>query len=142
VDALEFAAAVAEDETARLKASSLPPGGPGSLDTGIYEEARMLIDTTLEYGDTVGSALVTAFARGHLDVPYCLHLDNANRSRADIDSRGRLRWSNPGSMPLRAAPGGDRAPRSTAFGLIDMLAYNERRFDREQLVGSQIKGLR
>ena len=137
VDALEFAAAVAEDEAGTFGATPVPVA-----DTGIYEEARMLIDTTLEFGDTVGSALITAFARGHLDVPYCLHLDNANRSRADIDSRGRLRWSDPGSMPLRVNAGGERAPKTTAVGLIDMLGYNERRFDREQLVGGHIKGLR
>ncbi|ACU75177.1 methylaspartate mutase E subunit [Catenulispora acidiphila DSM 44928] len=137
VDALEFSAAVAEDEAGKFGGAPAP-----FSDTGIYEEARMLIDTTLEYGDTVGSALVTAFARGHLDVPYCLHVDNANRSRADIDSRGRLRWSDPGAMPLRALVGGERTSKTSAFGLIDMLGYNERRFDREQLVGGHLKGLR
>ena len=32
--------------------------------------------------------------------------------------------------------------RITARSLIDMLSYNERRFDREQLAGSVLKGLR
>src|SRR5690606_2609115 len=63
VDALEFAAAVAEDEA---RAGGTVAGVPS---TGIYEEAATLIRSTLEFGDDVGSALVAAFAHGHLDVP-------------------------------------------------------------------------
>ncbi|MFH8985045.1 methylaspartate mutase [Streptomyces varsoviensis] len=133
VDALEFAAAVAEDEARN------PRPVAAVARTGVYEEARMLIASTLQFGDDVGAALVNAFARGHLDVPYCLHRDNANRSRAGIEPGGDLRWSNPGSMPV-ADTGGDRRPVS-ARGLIDMLGYNERRFDREQLVGPTVRSL-
>ncbi|MFE9256109.1 methylaspartate mutase [Streptomyces sp. NPDC006879] len=125
VDALEFAAAVAADEYQRGR-----PELPTS--TGLYEEARMLVDSTLQLGATVGAALVRAFARGHLDVPFCLHRDNANKSRAYVDERGLLRWAQPGAMPLRGADLAGRRPLS-AQGLIEMLGYNERRFDREQL---------
>ncbi|MCB5165112.1 methylaspartate mutase [Streptomyces bambusae] len=125
VDALEFAAAVADDE-ARFGKPELPTS------TGLYEEARMLVESTLELGDTVGSALVRAFARGHLDVPFCLHRDNANKSRAYVDPRGLLRWAKPGAMPLPPQDLAGRRPLS-AQGLLDMLGYNERRFDREQL---------
>lgn len=132
VDALEFAAAVAEHEGQALTAT-VPSR------TGIYDEARLLITTTLRFADTVGAALVEAFARGHLDVPYCLHRDNANRSRAGVDPLGSLNWSDPGGMPVTATTGRDPV---SARGLIDMLAYNERRFDREQLVGAQLRSLR
>lgn len=125
VDALEFAAAVAADEVLEGR-----PELPTS--TGLYEEARMLVDSTLELGDTVGAALVRAFDRGHLDVPFCLHRDNANKSRAYVDARGLLRWANTGAMPLRSDRADARRPLS-AQGLIEMLGYNERRFDREQL---------
>ncbi|MGI5377178.1 methylaspartate mutase [Streptomyces sp. CA-251387] len=126
VDALEFAAAVAADEAAR--------GEPwAATSTGVYEEARMLVDSTLELGPTVGTALVRAFARGHLDVPFCLHQDNANKSRAYVDPRGLLRWAKPGAMPLKPEPSTATARPLSAQSLIDMLAYNERRFDREQL---------
>ncbi|WP_371503187.1 methylaspartate mutase [Kitasatospora sp. NBC_00374] len=135
VDALEFAAAVARDESTRA-----PHVRPS--DTGLYEEARTLITSTLRFGDDVGSALVRAFARGHLDVPYCLHQDNANRSRARIDARGRLRWSESGGMPVAVPADGAGERAVTARGLIDMLGFNERRFDREQLVGSHPRGIR
>ncbi|MFE9566418.1 methylaspartate mutase [Streptomyces sp. NPDC006487] len=125
VDALEFAAAVAADEY-----QNGTPEPPTS--TGLYEEARMLVDSTLELGHSVGAALVSAFARGHLDVPFCLHRDNANKSRAYVDPRGLLRWAEPGAMPLRPDRTGGQGALS-AKGLIEMLGYNERRFDREQL---------
>ncbi|WP_079251881.1 methylaspartate mutase [Streptomyces sp. MP131-18] len=134
VDALEFAAAVAVDER-----SQAPAGQPVPR-TGIYEEALALITSTLSFGDDVGSALVGAFARGHLDVPYCLHQDNANRSRAAIDPAGTLRWSDPGAMPVTASGGYGRGP-VTARSLLDMLGYNERRFDSEVLVGAAMRGL-
>ncbi|KAF0651011.1 MULTISPECIES: methylaspartate mutase [Streptomyces] len=125
VDALEFAAYVADDEARHGRPHQ-------ATETGVYEEARMLVDSTLDLAPTVGAALVAAFARGHLDVPYCLHLDNANRARAFVDPRGLLRWGDPGAMPVTADPAAARRPLS-AQGLIDMLGYNERRFDREQL---------
>ncbi|MFJ8075438.1 methylaspartate mutase [Streptomyces sp. NPDC096176] len=133
VDALEFAAAIAADERAA--------GNPElPTDTGLYEEALHLVDSTLELGGTVGQALVRAFARGHLDVPFCLHRDNANKSRAYVDPRGLLRWSDPGAMSIPAHPGGERSAL-TAQGLIDMLGYNERRFDREQLTRTPFRSL-
>ncbi|WP_446047179.1 methylaspartate mutase [Streptomyces olivaceus] len=134
VDALEFAAAVETEERRR------PPTGEQVRQTGIYEEALRLITSALAFGDDVGSALVGAFAHGTLDVPYCLHQDNANRSRAAIDPTGTLRWSDPGAMPV-AASYRQGAAKVTARSLIDMLGYNERRFDREELVGAAVKGL-
>ncbi|WP_405879929.1 methylaspartate mutase [Streptomyces sp. NBC_01136] len=126
VDALEFAAAVAVDAAEH-------PEHVEATATGLYEEARMLVDSTLELAPTVGAALVGAFARGHLDVPFCLHQDNANASRAYVDPHGLLRWARAGAMPLEPEDAEFARPLS-AQSLIDMLAYNERRFDREQLV--------
>ncbi len=135
VAALEFAAAVAENEASR---APVPPPS----DTGILDEARLLITTTLQLGSDVGSALLEAFASGHLDVPFCLHRDNANRARARIDHRGQLVWSDTGALPLTGTYQDEcTAQRLTARGLVDMLGYNERRFDREQLVGSPVRRL-
>ncbi|WP_189704687.1 methylaspartate mutase [Streptomyces anandii] len=149
VDALEFADAIARDEAGRAARVSTPAAGSGSgaahgsgaesgdevraTDSGIYEEARMLVDSTLELAPTVGEALIRAFSRGHLDVPYCLHQDNANRSRAYVDPGGMLRWAEPGRMPLRVDRGGTARRPVSAKGLLGMLGFNERRFDREQL---------
>ncbi|MFM9368761.1 methylaspartate mutase [Streptomyces sp. Da 82-17] len=138
VDALEFAASIARDEAAR--GSEATPAEFGITESGIYEEARLLVDSTLELAPTVGEALIRAFERGHLDVPYCLHQDNANRSRAYVDPAGMLQWAEAGRMPLRVERGAARRPVS-AKGLLTMLGFNEQRFDREQLTHGHLRGL-
>ncbi|MCY0954271.1 methylaspartate mutase [Streptomyces sp. H27-S2] len=144
VAALAYAASVAEAEAeaetttnagavhgaARVIAHPPTPPAqrPDPTAYGIYEEARTLLDATLETGDTVGACLVRAFARGILDVPYCLHPDNANRARATIDARGALRWSRTGAMPVTPASTTAAAP-VTAGQLTELLTFNRRRFD-------------
>ncbi|MEU0180237.1 methylaspartate mutase [Streptomyces sp. NPDC006207] len=133
VEALEFAHAVAESAAADACA------GPGPTATGLYEEARTLVDAALGLGDTVGDALVAAFARGVLDVPYCLHPDNADRARAAVDPYGVLRWTEAGAMPVTAGRTDGPAapvPPVTARGLGEMLSFNERHYDREDLTGA------
>ncbi|MER6418987.1 methylaspartate mutase [Streptomyces sp. NPDC001137] len=135
-EALEFADAVARQAAADCAVTKCPP----PTDTGLLTEARTLIGATLELGRSVGSALVTAFARGVLDVPYCLHRDNAGAARAVIDEQGMLSWSKAGGMPVTIRDT-DTACTSplTADRLTTMLAYNERRYDREDLVGSLLR---
>ncbi|MFJ6798068.1 methylaspartate mutase [Streptomyces sp. NPDC091268] len=132
VDALEFAAAVAADEAGRAR--------PRAAATGVYEDAALLVDSVLELSGTVGGALLRAFATGVLDVPYCLHPDNANRARAAVDPWGVLRWADPGRVPVASGSGpvaSGSAPRASvgAQGLLGMLGFNERRFDAEDLLG-------
>ncbi|MGC0335080.1 methylaspartate mutase [Streptomyces sp. SLBN-8D4] len=130
VHALEFAASVAQRETV-VEPAAIP-------DSGIYEEAQAIITHTLTLGSDVGSALIRAFELGHLDVPFCLHQDNANRCRAQIDGRGRLTWVNPGGVPIPQGRSlSENQQRVTARGLIDMLTYIERRYDRGELTGQQ-----
>ncbi|MFF3215461.1 methylaspartate mutase [Streptomyces sp. NPDC002886] len=93
VRALETAAA-----TAALAAPPHEAARPA--DSEVYREARAFVEAVLELGDDLGRALRTAFARGVLDVPYCLHPDNAGRSRSFVDASGRLRWSDTGAMPV------------------------------------------
>ncbi|MFD6619635.1 methylaspartate mutase [Streptomyces albidoflavus] len=133
VDALEFAESIARDEAGRAGQAVV------ATDSGIYEEARLLIDSTLELAPTVGEALVKAFERGMLDVPYCLHQDNANKSRAYVDARGMLQWAEPGRMPLDVARGSARPV--SAKGLLTMLGFNERRFDGEQLTHGHLRSV-
>jgi methylaspartate mutase epsilon subunit len=136
VEALEFAAAVAAKEAADCATAHCPP----AAETGLLEETRTLLAATLELGRTVGSALVAAFARGVLDVPYCLHRDNAGESRAVIDERGMLAWSRAGGMPVRV-PRTDAmaAAPLTAARLTRMLSHNERRYDREDIAGALLR---
>ncbi|WP_407651467.1 methylaspartate mutase [Actinoplanes sandaracinus] len=118
VTALEYAS--------RVAAAEGPADGPPG-DTGVYAEARALIEAVLELDDDIGTALCRAFAKGYLDVPYCLHADNRGESRGFIDERGRLAWSAPGRMPVRAARGGVEL---TSSGLLLALSHVQRGFDR------------
>ncbi|MFS7878420.1 hypothetical protein ACEYXF_34525 [Streptomyces asiaticus] len=120
VEALEFAGAAAAAEAART---------PPAPDTGIAAEARRLIEAVLDLHPDVGQALVRAFAKGYLDVPYCLHADNHGRSRGYIDEAGRLRWASVGSMPIRGITGGTREHTVGSSELLSALSYVERTHD-------------
>lgn len=98
----------------------------------IMSEADRLIAATLEQSDNVGHALNLAFGRGLLDVPFCLHTDNANLARATVRADGRLEWSDTGRMPISAVSG---AAPLRSDQLLVVLNYNQTRFDREQLSG-------
>ena len=69
----------------------------------VLDEARTLVQAVLALSPDVGRALVQAFASGTLDVPYCLHADNAGQSRGAIDADGRLLLG-----PRRPDAGADR----------------------------------
>jgi methylaspartate mutase epsilon subunit len=126
VGALEAAAAAAA-------AQRREPVAAGAPDTGIYAEARTLIEAVAGLRHDLGRALLEAFRRGYLDVPYCLHPDNAGRTRSYIDVTGRLQWSRIGSLPIRAVvrPAGPVELSSAA--LLASLSYVERKFDRAGL---------
>lgn len=66
----------------------------------IYLEAKTLIDEILSLDADVGQCLLRAFNSGLLDIPYCLHADNAGRTSAYIDTNGALRWARSGSVPI------------------------------------------
>jgi methylaspartate mutase epsilon subunit len=123
VAALESAAVAATGER--------PAAAPA--DTGILAEAIGIIDAVRELHDDIGPALAVAFARGHLDVPYCLHPDNAGRTRSYLDGDGRLRWSAIGAMPIDLRTLASRAAPMSATGLLDALHRVARRFDRAEL---------
>jgi methylaspartate mutase epsilon subunit len=105
----------------------MPPAG--AEDTGIYAEARALVDAVVDLGPDLGRALAAAFRLGYLDVPYCLHPDNAGRTRSYIDATGRLQWSRIGSMPISGVVRPTGLPGLTAAGLLASLSFVERKFD-------------
>jgi methylaspartate mutase epsilon subunit len=123
VTALEWTAAAAD------RARLLGPAAPVA-DTGIHDEALALIGAVLELGGDVGAALAEAFAVGRLDVPYCLHPDNAGRARGVIDGDGRLQWSDTGGLPIAVPAAARRTPRVTSSGLLTSLSYVARKFDQ------------
>nr|WP_257789873.1 methylaspartate mutase [Streptomyces sp. 3211] len=122
VHSLEYAAQEARNYRA------VAPDPDSVADTGIYREAAALVEHTLSLDPDIGRALLRAFQLGTLDVPYCLHQDNAQRARAVVDDHGRLRWASVGSMPLPRSAQSARS-RLSSSGLLHMLNYNQRRYD-------------
>ncbi|MBO4254982.1 methylaspartate mutase [Streptomyces griseorubiginosus] len=122
VEALETAARAAAE------APAPPRPRPADADSEVYAEARTLVHTVLGLHDDVGTALLTAFRRGLLDIPYCLHPDNAGRARSFIDRDGRLRWADTGALPLpRAAVSAAR--KVTSADLLAALSHVQRAYD-------------
>jgi methylaspartate mutase epsilon subunit len=120
VEALE---AVADAATQAERA----PAPPVLADNTVYRQAKVLVDAVLELCADVGEGLVRAFELGLLDVPYCLHPDNAGRARSYIDRSGWLRWADVGRMPI--ARDGEGSARMTASDLMAGLSYVRDRFD-------------
>jgi methylaspartate mutase epsilon subunit len=118
-------------------AAASSPGGPPPDDTGIYAEARGLIERVLDLSSDLGTGLLRAFQRGYLDVPYCLHPDNVGAASSYLESGGRLRWANVGHMPIRAGRGGT-AGRITSGGLLSALNYIANKFDTP-LTGASLR---
>lgn len=124
VTALEYAASIA----AKTRLSPTEPE-----DTGIYAQARAIVDAVLELSGDIGLALVGGFARGYLDVPYCLHPDNPGRTRGVVDGSGRLRWRQIGSLPIRESAEITKGRQMTSLELISALSYMEQTYDRLEL---------
>jgi methylaspartate mutase epsilon subunit len=121
---------LALESAARAASAEVRPPEPAPVpDTGIEAEARALVGAVLDLDADIGRALVTAFARGYLDVPYCLHPDNAGRTRSSLDGTGRVRWASIGSMPIGHLTERGGAWPVTAAGLLDSLSYVQRAFD-------------
>lgn len=121
VDALETAAAAAAG-TVRHPAAL-------TVESVTYRRARRLIETVLALHDDVGRGLLQAFAHGALDVPFCLHPDNAGRSRSAVDRQGRLVWTHVGAMPIEPDASPLPVGRLTADGLLRALGRVRDRYD-------------
>ncbi|MGP3927211.1 methylaspartate mutase [Streptomyces sp. 8N616] len=136
VQALEHAAAAARHGPVpppRAGDATPCPARPDDEDDPeVYEEASSLVEAVLELDTDIGRALLKAFQLGYLDVPFCLHADNAQRSRSYLDERGRLRWLRVGRMPIRATPAPARQ-RLRADDLLGMLSHVQHTFDRAAL---------
>ncbi|WP_433125162.1 methylaspartate mutase [Micromonospora sp. CA-240977] len=116
----------------RHAAAAATVPAPEPADTGILAETTALVESVLALHDDVGEALVRAFRTGALDVPYCLHDDNAGRSAAVVDTDGLLRWTATGRMALPATGAVDR--RMTSDGLLAALSWMQRRYDDAALL--------
>jgi methylaspartate mutase epsilon subunit len=139
VAALEHAAAVAR------AAETMPPEtevGRDAGDSQEYREARTLLEAVLDCAPDAGDALVRAFALGLLDIPYCLHPDNAGRTRGCLDSAGRLSWADTGSLPLAGMAGGSGRRTVTATTFLASLSYVQDAYDTASLLaGSPVPAI-
>lgn len=129
IESLEVAAATARqhrEERPRVVVS----------DTGVLAEAETLIEAVLELDRDLGQGILRSFERGILDIPYCLHQDNANRARAVIDTDGRLLWRSVGKMPIE-----HRTSRTEsevgAMEFLRMLSFMREKFDDRRSVPSK-----
>lgn len=120
VRALERAASVAQ------KAQGGDPVSDAATATSV--EATALVEAVLELDARLDVAIVEAFRRGILDVPFCLHPDNRNEARSEIAGDGRLEWLDTARMPLPERR--HRGDALSAAGLLQMLTYTAGRFDR------------
>jgi len=126
VEALERSAALA----GAIRRANIADGDSvdaASADSETYTEARGLIEAVLELDPSIDKALLKAFEQGVLDIPFCLHPDNANEARTVIADDGRLAWLDTGRMPLPAPH--HAADLLTADGLLASLNYTASRYD-------------
>ncbi len=124
---------VAENVTALERcgaaaAATRRPAAP-PRDTGIKAEALAIVHAVLELNADIGKAIVQAFAQGYLDVPYCMHPDNAGRTASVITPEGRLEWTRTGSLPIGHLAPAHRPARLTSAGLLEALGYVKNRYD-------------
>ncbi|WP_167159921.1 MULTISPECIES: methylaspartate mutase [Streptomyces] len=110
---------------------------PSALEDAFFEEtlaeARLLVDAVLNLDTDVGTALVAAFGKGLLDIPFCLHPDNRAAATCVIDDRGALAWGERGGLPLpKAGAGAPGGGRLGSDALYDMLNHVANRYDTNE----------
>jgi len=125
LDALSMAARVAAEPCPDVDPAS------NSYYREVLFEARQLVECVRNLHNDLGVALVQAFARGLLDIPYCLHPDNPGRATTRIDASGALRWANVGNLPLPRSCGVSASGPGIRSGeLFEMLHYTVNRYDQ------------
>jgi methylaspartate mutase epsilon subunit len=96
----------------------------------IAQESRALVDAVLSLNGGLDAAIPAAFARGLLDIPYCLHPDNRNRARARVDpATGSIVWAHPGRLPLPHGTVVNPCAGVSAAQLLEDITFNRRLYD-------------
>ncbi|WP_326699323.1 methylaspartate mutase [Streptomyces sp. NBC_01754] len=124
-------AALAYADAAARGAHPLPVADGAATDSRTYSEACSLVEAVLNLDADIGRALLAAFRTGLLDIPYCVHPDNAQRSRSYIDADGRLEWADTGRLALGHQVRSAHARTVTAAGLLGDLSYIRMRYDEK-----------
>ncbi|WP_016908612.1 hypothetical protein [Streptomyces xiaopingdaonensis] len=132
VEALEYAAGAV--------AGAPPPPVPFAASvaaTDTYREAAALVDAVLDLHPDLSRALLLAFRKGYLDIPYCLHPDNRGSTRSYIDADGWLRWEDTGALPIGHLVEPSRSRAVTCAGLLADLTHVSTRADEAALAASR-----
>lgn len=121
------------ENVAALERASAIAAGVGRREDGdasdseTEAEATALVEAVLDAHPRLDVAIVRAFQRGLLDIPFCLHPDNRNEARSVIGRDGRLEWLDVGRLPF--APRRRTDARLSADDLLKMLSFTALRFD-------------
>lgn len=99
----------------------------------VLSEASTLIESVLSLHNDVGEALRRAFAYGYLDIPFCLHRDNAGQTRSFVQTDGSLQWLRTGKLPIRIERNSNDRQQLDPHSFLKMLSTVERRFDAPHL---------
>ncbi|MFC9793535.1 FAD/NAD(P)-binding protein [Streptomyces sp. NPDC127584] len=125
--ALRIAADAARSAPRRGTRQSPGPAAEADAEETLVE-ARALVTAVLGLSDDLGVALLKAFDRGLLDVPFCLHPDNRGAVRSTVAPDGRLHWTDLGALPLLTTS--RRTVPMTSRQLSGMLGRVAREHDR------------
>ncbi len=94
----------------------------------IYHEAKLILETVLSISPDIGEGLVQAFQFGLLDIPFCIHADNKNKSRVTLGEQGEIEWADVGDMKYLKGHC-VRNTKINSYELIQMLGFNQYRYD-------------
>ncbi|MCG8671729.1 MAG: methylaspartate mutase [Pseudomonadales bacterium] len=97
------------------------------LSDAIYIESKGIVDAILGLDESLEVSIQKGFQKGMLDVPFCLHPDNANVARAQVNNEGMLEWTMSGAVPVSVSL--QKVNKLTSGGLLDSLHYNRKRYN-------------
>jgi methylaspartate mutase epsilon subunit len=103
----------------------------------ICEEADSIIQAVLNLDNNPGKAIEKAFVKGLLDIPFCLHPSNNKQTLSSIDDAGNILWIKCGKVPI-ADVKKQIGKELTSYQLMEMLTYNQKKYDQIQLYHSVV----
>lgn len=95
----------------------------------IQKDAQAIIESVLNAGPDLFTAIPRAFELGILDVPFCIHPNNAGQTGVGIDERGYLCWMKTGNLQLHSAPRPSGGGKAGSRALMKSLFYIRNKYD-------------
>lgn len=95
----------------------------------IYDQAKSIIDAVLNINNDLKQALLKAFDKGILDIPFCLHPNNFRHSECTLSTEGYLKWTKIGNLPFKFRGKRSKNLKISSENLLSILTYMQRRYD-------------